>query len=273
VGRIADSVTRSRVLVYDIETRPMVGMMWQAYGDQSFSPEQVLDPGGVLCWSARWLDESKIRYAGDHHDGHESMIGQLWELLEAADVVIGYNQVRFDDKRVAREFALASMPLPTPPDSIDLLRAVKARFGFPINKLQHVAAELGVGSKVVHTGWHMWRSCVTDPATGVPYLGPVPVGGGDPRQWAMMRRYCKQDVVLTTDVYYRLRPYVKNHPHIGLHGGALDGCPNCGEPMAATGRDMNTMSRKYPLLRCTSCGANGRSATAKANTSTQTRSL
>lgn len=253
---LADRLT-PRVLVYDIETRPLVSLHWQAYGDQSFSPEQVLDPGGVLCWAARWLGESRIRYAGDHHDGHEAMIGQLWELLDRADVVIGYNQVRFDDKRVNREFLLAGLPLPSPSSPVDLLRAVKFRFGFPINKLQHVATELGIGSKVAHTGWGMWKACVLDP-DGAPYLGPVPVGGGDLRQWNLMRRYCKHDVALTTDVYDRLRPYIKNHPHVGLYGGPLDACPNCGSTDLAPSKSVTTPTAAYPGHRCRQCGANSR---------------
>jgi hypothetical protein len=72
------------VLIYDIETRPMTALCWGAR-EQNISPEQVLDPGGVLCWAAKWLDSPKVYYAGDHHDGHDAMVAQLWELLDAGD--------------------------------------------------------------------------------------------------------------------------------------------------------------------------------------------
>jgi hypothetical protein len=186
------------------------------------------------------------------------MVAQLWELLDAADITIGYNHVSFDDKRMNVEFRRAGLPVPSPSKPVDLLKAVRARFGYPINKLQHVAGELGVGHKVPNTGWAMWKACITDEHTdGYPYLGPVPQGGGDAKSWNLMRRYCKGDVLLTERVYRVLLDggWIKNHPHVGLHGGRLDGCPTCGGNLHATNKTYNTASRVYDLLRCVDCGA------------------
>lgn len=273
MGRIAESVTKARVLVYDIETRPMVSFHWAAR-DQNMSPAQVLDHGGVLCWSARWLDEAKIRFASDHHDGHDSMVGQLWELIDAADVVIGYNQVSFDDRRMNVEYKRCGLSVPSPVRSLDLLKAVRARFGYPINKLESVATDLGIGSKVKHTGWDLWRRCVTD-ETGRPYLGPVPLGGGDEKAWATMKRYCRHDVRLTTDVYHALADggWIKNPPHPGLFGGDPDGCPNCGGVELIPAGEYATGSQLYPQLRCADCGAMSRAARAIRGTATGTRAV
>jgi hypothetical protein len=41
-----------------------------------------------------------------------------------------------------------------------------------------------------------------------------------------MERYNKQDVRLTEKVYKKLRPFIKNHPHLGT--GNSDACPACG---------------------------------------------
>jgi hypothetical protein len=272
MGRIADAVNGAKVLVYDIETRPMTSMHWGAR-DQNISPEQVLDSGGVLCWAAKWLDKPRVMYAGDHHDGHDAMVTRLWELLDAADIVIGYNQVGFDDKRMNVEFRRLGLPVPAPVKSVDLLRAVRARFGYPMNKLQSVAGELGVGRKVPHTGWAMWKACITDD-NGYPYLGPVPEGGGDACSWNLMRRYCKGDVTLTEDVYRVLLDggWIKNHPHVGLYGGRLDGCPICGGDTVAHDKTFNTASRVYDLLRCVDCGATCRPAKSTGVT-TGTRSV
>ena len=273
---LADALAKAqgggRVLIYDIETRPMTALCWGAR-EQNISPEQVLDPGGVLCWAAKWLDGSKIFYAGDHHDGHDATVSRLWELLDAADVVIGYNHVNFDDKRMNTEFRRLGLPVPAPVKSVDLLKAVRARFGYPINKLQHVAGELGVGRKVPHTGWAMWKSCILD-ANGQPYLGPVPLGGGDVKSWNLMRKYCRGDVRLTEDVYHVLRDggWIKNHPHVGLYGGRLDGCPTCGGDLEAHDKTYNTASRVYDLLRCVMCGATCRPAKSTGVT-TQTRAV
>lgn len=252
MGRIADSVTGARVLVYDIETRPMCSFHWGAR-QQDISPVQVLDGGGVLCWAARWLDRKQVMFASDHHDGHDVMVEQLWRLIDEADIVIGYNQVSFDDKRMAVEYRRSGLPVPSPVRSVDLLKAVRQRFGFPINKLQHVATELGLGGKLAHTGWDLWRRCITDD-NGAPYLGPVPQGGGDPTAWTTMRRYCKRDVNLTADVYHELRDggWIKNHPHMGLFTGDLDNCPTCGGGLEPEGTT-TTPTATFALWRCVDC--------------------
>lgn len=261
-----------RILVYDIETRPMVSMHWGAR-DQNISPEQVLDAGGVLCWAAKWLGDRKVMYGGDHTDDHVEHITRLHGLIHAADIVVGYNQVSFDDKRVAVEWKRTGLSAPSPVKSVDLLKAVRARFGFPINKLASVAVELGLGDKLAHTGWRMWRACCTD-ADGSPYLGPTPVGGGDPGQWRMMARYCRQDVRLTESVYLALREggWIKGHPPLGLFGGPLDGCQVCGGQLVADGVHP-AANRLYGRLRCVGCGAWHTDGKAIPGTATKARPL
>jgi hypothetical protein len=108
-----------------------------------------------------------------------------------------------------------------------------------------VSCSDGVGTKLKHQGFEMWRKCID----------------GDERAWATMKRYNIQDVRLTERVYDRLRPWIKNHPHPGLYGGDVEGCPNCGGTLAPVpDRTTNTASRVYALLRCVDCGANARPA-------------
>ena len=261
----------AKVLVYDCETRPMASFHWAAR-DQNISPAQVLDSGGVLCWAAKWLHESKVRFASDHHDGHEAMVAGIHKLLDAADIVIGYNQVSFDDRRMAVEFRRCGLPVPSPVRSLDLLKAVRSRFGFPINKLQSVAVELGVGSKLNHTGWDLWRQCITD-ENGQPYLGPTPLGGGSARHWKRMAQYCRQDVKLTEAVYYKLREggWIKNHPHLGLFDGNVTGCGTCGGKLIAAGTTP-TPTATFQLWRCETCGTLARGLN-RTTPTTPTRSV
>ncbi len=77
-----------------------------------------------------------------------------------------------------------------------------------------------------------------------------------------MKRYCRGDVLLTERVYRVLLDggWITTHPHVGLYGGRLDGCPICGGDLAATDKTYNTASRVYDLLRCVKCGATCRPA-------------
>jgi len=253
VGRVTDHFT-PRTLVIDIETGPNLAWVWGLW-DQNVSLSQLEEASHVMCFAAKWTGERKVMFWSEHHNDRGEMVEAAWRLLDEADAVVGYNSRGFDVKHLHREFLLADMPPPAPHKDIDLLTVARSRFKFVSNKLDHVAAELGVGSKLKHQGFDMWRRCID----------------GDDRAWNTMKRYNIQDVRLTERVYDRLRPWIKNHPHPGLYGGDVDGCPNCGGVMVANGTT-NTASRTYAQLRCSECGANARTAKA-VGPPTNTRSI
>jgi DNA polymerase elongation subunit (family B) len=261
VVRLADALAEAtrgpRILTIDIETGPHMARVFSLF-DQNISLVQLEEVSTVMCFAAKWLDERKVMFYSDHHDGHDAMIDAAWSLMDEADAIVSYNGRAFDCKHLHREFILAGMPPPSPHKDIDLLTVVRSRAKFASGKLDHVASELGLGSKTKHAGFEMWRDCLN----------------GDEKAWKKFRQYNIQDVKLTEALYYRLLPWIKNHPHPGLYpGGDLTGCPNCGGPMAPTGRTTNTGSRQYALLRCAACGANGRPARATPNTTTGTRAV
>lgn len=226
-----------RILTIDIETRPNLAYVWGLW-DQNVALNQVEDFGSVISWAAKWLGDSRVHFASDYHDGHESMIQKAWDLLDEADVVIGYNSKSFDMKHLNREFVLAGMPPPSHYVDIDLMSVVKQRFKFSSNKLQHVATQLGLGSKIQHDGFDLWLGCMR----------------GDERSWKTMKKYNCQDVVLTEKVYRRLLPWIKSHPHLGLYGGDSNACPRCGHTELVTRRYYTTRTGKYRMVQCKSCG-------------------
>jgi DNA polymerase elongation subunit (family B) len=261
VVRLADALAEAtrgpRILTIDIECSAHTVRTWGLH-DQNIGLNQIVDVGSVICFAAKWYDERKVRFHSDHHDGHEAMVAAAWSLLDECDALVHYNGRAFDVKHLHREFVLAGMPPPSPHKDIDLLTVARSRFKFASNKLDHVAAQLGLGSKTKHSGFDLWTGWEQ----------------GDPAAIRKMRQYNRQDVILTEALYDRLRPWIKNHPHPGLYpGGDLTGCPNCGGPMAPTGRTTNTGSRQYALLRCAACGANGRPARATPGTTTGTRAV
>ena len=255
MGRIADGASSARVLVYDVETRPLVAMSWQARGDMYLGPDQLFDAGGVMAWSAQWLGESKVRWGSDHHDGHDDMVRGLYELLSSASVVMGFNHERFDNPHMGTEFDALDLPRLPPRPQIDLLKVARSNFKLPHYKLGYLASRFGLTDKVSNDGWKLWRACVTDPATGYPYLGPIPQGGGCPKAWRAMKRYGRQDSATTTELYWYFRRggWIKKHPHIGLLGGAPDGCPACGSDARTATQDVLTATSAYPGYRCDDC--------------------
>ena len=239
--RLAEALRESapNILIVDIETKPITAHVWGLF-DQRVGLPQIIDEGGVICWAAKWVGTNRVMFRSDHHDGHDKMIAEAWQLLDQADIVIGYNHINFDIKHLQREFVLAGMTPPTPWQDVDLLRVVRRKFRFPSNKLDWVARELGIGAKTQHTGHELWRDCMD----------------GDAKAWQKMRRYNRQDVVLTEALYLTVLPWIPNHPNLNmLRDGRVSACPTCGsDDLEGAGWHL-TQTRAYERFRCVACGA------------------
>lgn len=251
-----DSQNTPRILTLDIETRPSEAYVW-ALWNQNITLNKLMRHGHVICFVAKWYGEKEPIFHSDHHDGHEQMIRRAWQLLDEADIVVTYNGVQFDIPHLQREFALAGMAPPRPWRNIDLLKTVRKEFNFISNKLENVVAELGVGKKMDNGGFDLWRDCINN----------------DPKAWEKMRRYNERDVKITESLYNRLRPWIKNHPHMGLwQEMTSEVCPFCGSPMRLTNPSgvVRTAAQVYWGFTCTGCGGQIRS-TMKAHPPLSTR--
>jgi predicted RNA-binding Zn-ribbon protein involved in translation (DUF1610 family) len=228
-----------KVLTVDIETSPMVVMSFGLF-DQNISIKQILQPTRMLCWAAKWHGEKKVEFRSEHHDGTDVMLERIHALLDEADAVVGYNSKSFDIKHIFREFLQAGMSEPSPFADIDLIKTARGRFRFNSNKLDWVSRELGIGSKVENAGIDLWRGVMID---------------NDPKRWGEMKRYCKHDVVLTEQLYDRLRPWIKSHPHHGLYDDAArTTCPNCGGHDLQRRGHARTATARYQRFQCQGCG-------------------
>lgn len=233
-----------RTLVLDIETGPHMAYVWKIW-DETIPLQRLIESGTVLCFAAKWLDERKMHFYSDFHDGHEAMVEAAWKLIDEADAVIHYNGRSFDMKHLQREFVLAGMPPPSPHRDIDLLQVVRHKFKFVSSKLDHVARELGLGGKLDAGGFDVWIGCMQ----------------GDEKSWRKMRRYNIGDVRLTEALYRRLLPWIDRHPNVALYVGADRACPKCGAADDLTRWGfLRTNAGSFRRYRCGSCGAYSRDA-------------
>jgi hypothetical protein len=239
-----------RVLTLDIETAPSLAYAWGLH-DQHIGLPQLVEPTTVLCFAAKWLDSPRVEFRSVYHDGHDEMVRRAHELMSEADAIVTFNGRSFDCKHLRREFILAGLTPPAPHADIDLYLAVRKQFRFLSNKLQHVAEQLGLGSKTKHTGFQLWVDCLTgDDATKA-------------KAWRLMRAYNVQDVRLTEALYLKLLPWIPNHPNAALHNaehGVVSACQRCGSfNLQRRGYAVTTLG-KYGRVQCTDCGAWGREA-------------
>jgi len=237
-----------KILFLDLETSPNMAYVWGLF-NQNVSINQMVKSTEVICFGARWNGEKKVTFKSVHHDGKEAMLDTLWELVNEADVLVGWNSQSFDSKHIKRELLENGYTPPSPYKELDLMRVVRSQFKFPSNKLDYVAQKLGVGSKVKHSGFDLWVACMA----------------GDNKAWAEMKKYQIHDVDLLIDLYDKLLPWIKNHPNRALHDDVLDGCPNCASTnMERRGFSYTTVA-KYQRYQCKNCGKWTRGGTAVSN--------
>lgn len=225
-----------KVLVLDIETKPAQAYVWRAYGEQNIGVDQIIDAGGIICVGAKWLGEKTTYLFSDWEHGHHEMLVLIHEMMSFADAIVTYNGDAFDLKKLQGEFLLAGLG-PTPPcTSIDVIKAVR-KFGFFMNKLAFIGPLLSQGGKVETGGFTLWTK----------------VMAGDEKAQEKMAKYCKQDVDLLEKLYLRVRPFIRNHPHMGKVGAHE--CGACGSTHVQSRGTRRTRAFKIQRLQCQTCGA------------------
>lgn len=229
-----------KTLLLDIETAPNTAHVWGLW-DQNISLNQLLESSYILCWAAKWSDQSDVtweRAYGKNGKNRRKMLVSIHSMLNQADVVIHYNGTKFDLPTLNKEFLLHDLPQPSPYKEIDLLKVVRSKFRFTSNKLDYVTSLLGLGSKLKHDGHEMWIGCMND----------------DPQAWAQMGVYNRNDVSILEELYTRLRPWVKGYPNHSLYHGDADGCPTCGTTRYQKRGFYYTLQGRYQRYQCLDCG-------------------
>lgn len=228
-----------KLLAWDLETRPHQVFRWGFYDQSPVALNQVVRPGGVMSYAARWVDapKSEIIYQDVFTDGQVPMLQGIHGLIDEADGLVSWNGQKFDTKRINAEFVLQGWAPPSEAKEVDLMLAVKKRMAFPSNKLEYVANALLGKGKVQHEGFNLWVKCME----------------GDPKAWARMSKYNKQDVHLLIELYERLLPWVDTIPNRNLFD-AYDGCPRCGSDHVQRRGYRYTRISKFARYQCMDCG-------------------
>lgn len=225
-----------KILLLDIETSPHSVYAWGLF-KQNISLSQVKDTSRVLCSAYKWLGERKTNFTSEWTDGVDGMLEKMYNVIEEADAIVTYNGNRFDLPTLNKEFLLTGYRPPAPYKSVDLYRTVKNKFRFASNKLDHVAQQLGLGSKTDHYGFQMW----------------LDVMDGNKKAQKLMETYNKQDVVLLEKVYDIVLPWIANHPNRSHHNGSAV-CPNCGSKhLQHRGFTITAVGRQQ-RFQCQDCG-------------------
>jgi hypothetical protein len=234
-----------KVLLFDIETTPNIGYTWGKYETNVI---EFIKERYMLCFAAKWLDGKKTEiyslpdfksYKKDKTDDKE-LVKKLWELMDEADVVVAHNGDKFDIKVMNARFAVNNLSPPSPYKTVDTLKVARRKFAFNSNKLNDLGKVLGVGNKVPTGGFALWTGCME----------------GKIAAWKKMKQYNKVDVTLLEKIYKKLRPWMPQHPNVGINKGR-HACNHCGSIKTQNRGYSYAKVHKYQRYQCQACYAWG----------------
>lgn len=230
-------MTDIRTLVLDIETFPTQAYVWGLF-DQNVGLNQIVEPGDVMSWSAKWAGEDEVYFSGLNMATPAEMLAGVWEMMDEADEIVGWNSNSFDLKLLNAGFAVQGWGPPSPYKKVDLMRIVKTHMRFVSNKLDFISGAFGEGSKVEHEGFPLWVACMQ----------------GSRDAWKKMQEYNEGDVLLTESMYNRLRGWI--HTGVNRSAESLNHvCPTCGGSHLQSRGMHRTTTMLYNRWHCQSCGA------------------
>lgn len=197
-----------RILLYDIETSPIIAQMWSMW-QQGFGLNQIEEDWFILSFAAKWKGEDEIYYFdqsdAENVEDDSALLEKLWYLLDEADIVIGQNIKKFDTKKVNARFILNGFPKPSTYRQIDTLDIAKQQFGFTSNKLEYMTNHLCTNAqKSKHEkfpGHTLWSECLK----------------GNKEAWAEMREYNIDDVVSLEELYDLLASWDNKLPNLDVY--------------------------------------------------------
>ena len=240
--------TGVKILVVDIETSPNLAYVWGAW-KQNVALKQMVSTGKMLSWAAKWVGIENMMYDYNLNHGEDPLddrgtVLSLHRLLDNADIIVTYNGKNFDIPYFQARCIEMGLEPPSPYKHVDLFQVVKQNFRMPHRSLDAVAKHLGLEGKKSHSGFELWVSCIA----------------GDMKAWEEMIEYNIQDISVTENVYRALRPWIKNHPNMGVFMPEEDEpvCPKCGGKHIHFRGYATTSVSRFRRFQCLNCGGWGR---------------
>jgi hypothetical protein len=249
-ARKKKQLTGPKVLIFDIETAPIIAHVWSLW-ENNVSLNQIVSDWHVLSWSAKWLGDApnKVMYmdqrGAKNIEDDKKILEGIWNLLDECDVVITQNGKSFDQKKLNARFILNGFQPPSSYKHIDTKVIASKHFKFTSNKLEYMTDKLNkTYKKLKHTkfpGHEMWAQCLA----------------GNLEAWKEMEVYNKYDVLALEELYNKLIPW-DNSINFNVYHDEVDHVCKCGSTTFIKNGFYYTSAGKFQKHKCRSCGAEHR---------------
>lgn len=229
-----------RRLFFDIETSPNICYAWRIGYNLSLQPHDIIEERKIICISYKWESEDKIHsLTWDSNQCDKQMLIDFVNVANTADELIAHNGDRFDIKWIRTRCIFHRVPMFPQYKTLDTLKKAKNGFNFNSNKLDYIAQFLGVGAKVQHRGFDMWKDVLK----------------GSKEAMREMVVYCEGDIIVLEDVFLTMQNYIKPNTHAGVLGGNLKySCSCCGsENVTLLKNNVTALGTIKRLMQCDDC--------------------
>lgn len=194
----------------------------------------------TICAAYKWYGQQRVQFAAEWLDGgREEMFRTLWDAYDAADIVVGHNLDGFDTKHLKTAWRELGFGPPSPFKTVDTLKVARAQFGDESKTLDALCKRVGLAGKTDRYDHEVARRACE---------------GHKPSQ-SKLKGYNCGDVLATEALYDALRPWISNHPHLGLYSGEERSCHACGSTDLTAQGFTTTAVTTYARFRCDNCGA------------------
>ena len=201
------SQSEARVMVYDIETSRVLAKVWWT-GKQFVGHKNLQSEPKIISICYKWMGESKIhQLTWDKNQCDKSMLKDFLEAYNTADMVVGQNNDRFDNRWVNARAMKHGLVFNTFIKSFDIMKQTKRLFRLPSYSMDYITKFLNVENKLSHEGIKMWDMIESGTkAEQKEYL-------------QKMLDYNIGDIVSTEAMYVKLRKYMGHKVHFGVLAG------------------------------------------------------
>jgi hypothetical protein len=240
------SPTAPRVLILDIETKPIRAFVWDIW-EINVALNQIEEDWSILSYAAKWLNEpaskmfyEDVRKEKDYTNDKKIMQG-IWELLDEADIIITQNGKSFDEKRLNARFIMHKMDKPSSYRHIDTKRLSKKHFAFTSHGLEYMTDKLCTKyKKLSHKkfpGQSLWTECLK----------------GNKEAWKEMEVYNKHDVLSLEELYNVMAPWDDSINWNVFTPDSITRC-RCGSTSLRNKGYHYTKTGMFRRWKCNECG-------------------
>jgi len=214
VGAVGDP----NVLIFDLELAPLIANVYSLWNNDFISHKDLERDFFIYSFAAKFWGEEEIYYFDnrdqDNFEDDQDLLIHLSNLINQADVIVGFNSIKFDMKKLNTRLIINRLPQCKPVKHIDLYRIAKEKFAFTSNSLAYLSKTLTPHTeKLSHSkypGKEMIKECLR----------------GNIDAWEENRKYNEMDVLATEALLEVMLPWSDKAVNLALFSDEPDTLDN-----------------------------------------------